>query len=259
MSRLRESLVSRNRPLGTWISIGHPTVAEVSASIGLDFLLVDLEHTTMSLETVEDITRAVEAVDGDTETVVRVPSNDPVRIKRVLDIGVDGIMVPMLESADEARRVATAVTYPPEGERGVASGRAAEYGQSFVEYVREADENLTVIGQIESRDGVANADEIAHVDGIDALFVGPADLSMDYGVFGEPESEEFVEALRHVVAAGRAAETPVGTLTVDPDDMRHRLDQGFDYLIVGKDTSHLATGNEDAKARYERLCERSEN
>ena len=177
----------------------------MSASLGFDFLLIDTEHTTMSLETVENMVRAADAADGEAPTVVRVPWNDPVRIKRVLDIGVDGVMVPMVESADEARELVSATRYPPEGKRGIAAGRAADYGLHFEEYVRNADGSILTVVQIETETGLANVDEIAAVDGVDALFVGPADLSGSLGVFAQWESDRLADAIDDVVEIGRAS------------------------------------------------------
>lgn len=256
---MSDSLIRQLRdntaPVGTWISIGHPSVAEVSASLGFDFLLIDTEHTTMSLETVENIVRAVDAANSGTDTVVRVPWNDPVRIKRVLDIGVDGVMVPMVETANEARDLVGATRYPPDGIRGIAAGRAADYGLHFEEYVRNADGSILTIVQIETETGLENVGEIAAVEGIDALFVGPADLSGSLGVFGEWESDRFVNAIDDVVATGEELGTPVGTLTLKNTDISVRLEQGFDFLIIGKDISTLAAANRAALDDYERALE----
>lgn len=252
MTRLTQRFDGSNDIVGAWLSIGHPTVAEVTAAQGFDFVLVDTEHTSLGLETVENMARGVDAADGDTATLVRVPSNDPVRIKRVLDIGVAGIMVPMIETAAEAREVVKATRYPPRGIRGVASGRAAEYGADFEEYVQSADETILTIVQIESQTGLDNAKEIAAVEGIDGVFVGPADLSANLGIFTEWEHDRFVEAMGTVIEAGDEADVPVGTLVVNPDDIEQRVDQGFDYLIVGKDTSHLSSANEAIRQQYER-------
>ncbi|ELZ27970.1 4-hydroxy-2-oxovalerate aldolase [Halogeometricum pallidum JCM 14848] len=251
MTTLKQRFASESDVVGAWLSIGHPTVAEVTASQGFDFVLVDTEHTPLGLETVENMSRGVDAVEGETETVVRVPSADPVRIKRVLDIGVAGIMVPMVETASDARQVVEATRYPPNGIRGVASGRAAEYGDEFKQYVESADDSITVVVQIETQTGLDNAADIAAVDGVDAVFVGPADLSANLGVFAEWENDRLNEAIDRVVAAGERTDVPVGTFVVDPDDIEMRVDQGFDYLIVGKDTSHLSSANEAVRERYE--------
>lgn len=256
-THLKDALESREYPLGTWISIGHPAITEVAAHLDLEFVVVDTEHTTTSLETVEDMQRGVEAAPGTTEMVVRVPWNDPVRLKRVLDIGVAGVMVPMIGSAEEARTLVESLRYPPEGNRGIAAGRAADYGRAFEEYVSSANGTILTIAQIETEEGLENAGEIAAVDGIDALFVGPADLSGSLGIFGEWGSKRFGDTLEHIVDTAHAAETPVGTLTIDTADIEPRLEQGFDFLIAGKDASLLMEGIEGAIETYQRALSRT--
>jgi 2-dehydro-3-deoxyglucarate aldolase/4-hydroxy-2-oxoheptanedioate aldolase len=257
MKTLKQKFDSEVRIVGAWISIGHPTVAEVTAALDFDFVLIDTEHTSIGLETVENMSRGVEAAEGETETLIRVPSNDPVHIKRTLDIGVSGVMVPMIETTDEAEQVAASIRYPPSGIRGVASGRATEYGNEFKEYVESANESITTIVQIETQTGINNVEEIAAVDGIDAVFVGPADLSANLGVFAEWENSQLANAIETVIEAGHNVGTPVGTLVVNPDDIEMRVGQGFDYLIVGKDTNHLSSANESIRQRYERAISES--
>ncbi|WP_266083168.1 HpcH/HpaI aldolase family protein [Haladaptatus caseinilyticus] len=237
--------------MGTWLSIGHPRVAEVSATDETDFVLIDTEHTTIGLETVENMSRAIESASSSTDTLVRVPWNDPVRIKRVLDIGVDGIMVPMIDTVAEARDFVTAMRYPPDGIRGIASGRAADEGESFEEYVKNANGNHVTIVQIETEQAVENAPSIATVDGVDALFVGPADLSAAIGRFGQWGSDEFNEILERVVNAAHEAGIPIGTLTVNAEHVDLRIQQGFDFLIVGKDTASLTNAISAARAEYD--------
>lgn len=251
MTTLNDKFETKTDLVGAWLSIGHPTVAEVTASQDFDFVLIDTEHTPLGLETVENMSRGIDAAEGDTKTLVRVPSNDPVRIKRTLDIGVSGVMVPMVETIEEAEQVSDAVRYPPSGIRGVASGRATEYGDEFEEYVESANETIFTIVQIETQTGLENVEDIAAVDGIDAVFVGPADLSANLGIFAEWENSRLTDAINTVIDAGRRADVPVGTLVVNPDDIEMRVQQGFDYLIVGKDTSHLSSANEAVRQRYE--------
>jgi 2-keto-3-deoxy-L-rhamnonate aldolase RhmA len=240
---------------GTWVSVGHPTIAEVCA-VGFDFVLVDTEHTTISLETVEDMVRAVDAAPGTTTVVVRVPWNDPVRLKRVLDVGVGGVMVPMVSSRADAESFVDSVRYPPEGIRGLASGRAAGYGRNFEEYYRTSNDSLFSAVQIETEEGLENVDEIAAVDGVDSLFVGPADLSAALGVFGELDSDPYEDAVESVVAAGDAHDLPVGTLTTDPEAVASLVERGFDYLVIRKDTSTLLEANRNAIETYERAIDR---
>lgn len=253
--RIKEKFENGTNIVSTWLSVGHPVVAEVMAAQGFDFVLIDTEHTAITLETLENMSRGVDATAGETETIVRVPSDDPVRIKRVLDIGVAGVMVPMIETASEAREVVKAAQYPPEGIRGVASGRATEYGDEFKEYVKTANETIVTIIQIESKRGIENAEEIANVDGIDAVFIGPADLSANLSVFAEWESDQLNEAIQWVINVSDSANTPVGTLVVDPADIEMRVQQGFDYLIIGKDTSQLASAGEAIRRQYQNITD----
>jgi len=139
---LKRVLADGDCPAGNWISIGHPSLSEVSTEPGFDFVLVDTEHTTMSLETVENHVRAVDAADGPADAVIRVPSNGPTRIKRVLDTGAAGVTV---GPADEAERTAEAVRYPPDGNRGIAGGHASRYGLEFRECVENANDSVGTI------------------------------------------------------------------------------------------------------------------
>ncbi|MFC7078956.1 HpcH/HpaI aldolase family protein [Halorussus caseinilyticus] len=233
--------------VGHWLSIGHPAVAEICAR-DADFAVVDTEHAPTDLESVANVARAVESA-GDAAALARVADDDPVRIKRVLDTGVSGVLVPMVESADEARRVVEAVRYPPEGIRGIAGSRANDYGRDLAEQVERAGADLVTIVQVETERAVENAREIAAVEGIDALLVGPADLSGSLGVFGEYDADEFREAVESVLDAARASNTPVGTLATTDDEIRRWVDYGYDYQLVGVDAGYLPRG----RTRPERL------
>lgn len=223
--------------VGGWVSLTDPAVAELTAR-GTDFVVCDLEHAPTTLETLTDQVRAVEAGDG--TAFARVPWNDHVTIKRVLDTGVAGLVVPMVDDADEARGAVDATRYPPEGRRGIAAARASDYGRRLDEYVAAFDPTLVV--QIETEAGLDSAGEIAAVEGVDALFVGPADLSAALGRFGEFESDAFRAAVEAVLDAGAAADVPVGTLGTTPEQVEALGELGFDFLVAGFDCSHLVEG-----------------
>ena len=248
---LREAIRSGDPVAGTWLSIGHPAVAEISAGLGFDFVVVDTEHAPITVETAENLLRAVDAADGETEAVVRVAWNDPVRIKRALDIGPAGIMVPMVETRADAEAAVDAVRYPPGGSRGLAGARASNYGRDFGDYVSRANDRILTIAQVESERAVENVADIAAVDGIDALLVGPADLSASLGAFGDDRGEVVTNAIERVLDAARAEGVPVGTLATATDQIAWRVEQGFDFLITGVDASHLAEGSLRAKEAYE--------
>jgi 2-keto-3-deoxy-L-rhamnonate aldolase RhmA len=231
---------------GSWISIGHPQVAEITSLLGFDFAVIDTEHTPNGLETVESLVRAVEC--GESTAIVRVPWNDPVRIKRALDVGATGLLIPMVETEDEARAAVEAMRYPPDGIRGMASSRASEYGLRFEEYVETANEALLTILQIETERGVTNAADIAAVEGVDALLIGPADLSASLGSLADRDDTTVTDAIDTVLDD---SDVPVGTLAVTNDDIGRWVEQGFDFVIVGIDTKYLVRSAQDAKEAFE--------
>lgn len=256
MDDFASALRSGDPVVGTWLGIGHPAVAEIVATADLDFVVMDTEHTPAGLETVEDVLRAVESAPGETAALARVPWNDPVRIKRLLDTGPAGLVVPMVESAAEARDAVAAMRYPPEGIRGIAASRATDYTAGFPESVETANEDLVTVLQVESAVGVENAEAIARVEGVDALLVGPSDLSAALGAFPETDDERVVEAVEDVVDAGEAAGIPVATLVVDPAEVDTWLDRGLDFLIVGFDAAFVAEGVREALETFEAALER---
>lgn len=251
MSPLRRKLRNRETVVASWVSLGHPAVAEIMAAHGYDFILIDLEHTDLSLADAANHIRAIEAAAGPTVPIVRVPWNDPVWIKRVLDLGPAGILVPMVEDADEARAAVEATRYPPEGIRGVAGGRASGYGERFVEYVDEANENVAVILQTETERSIENAGEIGAVDGVDGLFIGPSDLSKGLDAFAEWADDRVTGAVETIVTAGHDADVSVGTLAVTETQIRDRIDWDVDFMIVGTDARFVRIGSSEAKATFE--------
>ena len=249
--RLKQTVERGNPVVGSWVSIGHPAMAEIPASLAFDFVVVDTEHTPTSLETVENMVRAVDAAEGPTEPIVRVAGNDPVRIKRVLDLGVGGVMVPMVESADEAAAVVDAVRYPPEGGRGIAAARSSRYGMDLGERVDSGGDDLLTVVQIETERGLDNVAEIVAVDGVDVAFVGPADLSASLGVFADWDHERYRDAVERVVAAVEDADVAAGTLAFDASDVHEQLETGFSFVIAGVDATHVVDGCREAKRAYE--------
>ena len=245
-----EALRNGEPVVGNWVSIGHPKVAEVNGVVGVDFALIDTEHSTTSLETVEDLVRALQYGSAPAP-IVRVGWNDPVEIKRVLDIGVAGVMVPMVNTVAEAEAAVQAMRYPPEGIRGVAGGRAAGYGSNFEEYLSTANDDLLTIVQIESAEAVENADGIAAVEGVDALFVGPSDLSTSLDGMADWESKALLKAMERVIDAAESTNTPIGSLALSAEDVERWMDLGFTYLIVGTDTRYLVRGATELKEAFE--------
>ena len=253
------NLRSRDRLVGTWVALSDPAIAELSALLEFDAVMIDGEHSINSLETIGEMARAVDAADAGTDpgTIVRLSENDPTEIKRILDTGVDGVMAPMIDTAADAAALVEATRYPPEGVRGVGYGRGTAFGEAFPEYVDRANEETVAIAQIETEAGLENVEEIAAVDGLDGLFVGPADLSAALGVPGETEDEEFLAAVDRILEAGHAADKPVATLAFEEDQIERWVDRGFDFVLAGVDIDYVKAGGRRAKAAFEEAVDRS--
>lgn len=245
-----ERLKSGEPVAAGWLSIVEPTIAEITASVGYEVVFLDVEHNTASLKDVEHGMRGLQT-GGNPGAVVRVPSNDPVYLKQVLDIGVDGVMVPMVETPAEAETFVEATRYPPGGKRGTGVWRAQEYGNRLVEYIESADESLLRIAQLETPTAVDNAAEIAAVDGIDSLFVGPIDLSTALGNPGDTKSDTFIEAIKTVIDAAHDRDKPVGVLALDDEDVAFYHDLGFDWQIVGIDLLAFRNGLASARISHQ--------
>ena len=242
--RNRESLV------GAWSIIGNPTVAEHLAHADADFVVLDGEHSENTIEDMGVGIRAVEAADAGTVPVVRVSENNGAEIRRLLDLDPRGIVVPQIESLDEAEAAVDATQYPPEGVRGVAGSRASEYGRSLGEYLDRANESIATILQIETGGALEDVEEIAAIDGLDGLFIGPADLSARLGVFGQFESEQFLDAVERTVAAAAEHDVAVGTLATGLDAVERRQEWGVDFIATGTDVGYLREAADQYLDRY---------
>lgn len=246
----REALARSDRPLaGIWASSGSPLMAEICAGSGLDWLLIDMEHSPNSLESVTAQLQAVAAYS--VSPVVRVPINDWVVIKQVLDIGAQNILVPMVSTAQEAREAVEAMHYPPRGRRGVGSALARSARWNRVEnYLATAHEHVSLIVQIETAQGVENTAEIAAVDGVDGIFVGPSDLSASMGLIGQQSHPDVVAAVRHTFEATHAAGKPVGVNAFDEQTAKGYLEDGANFVGVGADVALVARGSERLAATF---------
>ncbi|MFG1926935.1 aldolase/citrate lyase family protein [Cryptosporangium sp. NPDC048952] len=247
---LRDALAARTRPLaGMWVCSGSPLVAEICAGGGLDWLLIDMEHAPNGLESVLVQLQAVAAYP--VTPVVRVPSADPVVIKQVLDLGARTILVPMVSSAAEAGEVVAAAFYPPRGRRGVGSAlaRSARWNRIH-DYLTDAASHVSVFVQIESADAVGAAAEIAAVDGIDGVFVGPSDLAASMGLIGQQTHPEVTAAVRSAFADVLSTGTPVGVNAFDPAVADGYVAAGASFVLVGADVAVLARAAESFADRF---------
>ncbi|MEV4666576.1 HpcH/HpaI aldolase family protein [Microbacterium sp. LWO12-1.2] len=246
----RARLASSDRALiGMWACSGSPLVTEVAAGSGLDWLLIDMEHSANTLESV--VLQLQAAAAYPIAPLVRVAANDTVAIKQVLDLGAQNIIVPMVSTAEEAKAAVAATRYPPEGVRGVGSALARSARWNRVDrYLQESAEHTSLTVQIETAAGVEAAAEIAEIDGIDAVFVGPSDLSASMGLLGQQTHPRVVAAVEHVFSAVQAAGKPVGVNAFDPAAADAYIAAGADFVAVGADVALLARASEALAARF---------
>ena len=213
--------------------------AEIVASAGFDWLLIDGEHSPYSLETIAELLRATD-VYGPTR-MVRVPVNDTALIKQYLDVGAQNLMVPMVDTAAEAEKAVAAMYYPPRGVRGVGSALARSSRWNGVEgYLQKAAETVSLTVQIESFTAVENAAEIAAVDGVDQVFVGPSDLAASMGLLGQQIHPDVLDAVQRTFDAVRAAGKPVGVNAFNLEQAQRYLDAGASFALVGADVQLLS-------------------
>lgn len=240
MNWLDNQFAGRASLNGIWVSSGSHVVAELAAAAGFDWVLLDMEH---GLGDAADVLRQIQALSGTgCVPLVRVPSAASDQIARVLDFGAAGVMAPRIESAAQAGEFAAALRYPPVGIRGMTrSSRASHYGYDFQQYAAQANAGVTAIAQIETRRGVAQADAIAAVDGIDILFIGHSDLGMDLGCFGQADAPALREAETAVLAACRRHGKRAG-LIAKPETAAACCRRGFSLIALGTDIGCLKQG-----------------
>lgn len=229
-------LRARRLLLGTIVTLDAPEVAEVLSASGLDWLFIDTEHAPLDALAAQRLLQAARI-----PCVVRVPDDSEAALKKALDSGAAGVVVPMVNTAAQAEAVVAACKYPPRGRRGAGIVRAQGYGHGFADYVRRANEATAVIVQCEHIRAVEHIDRIVAVEGVDAVFVGPYDLSGSMGRLGEVEHLDVLAAIEGVRLACEAAGKPLGIYTGSLDSARRFLGQGYTLLAVGADTLMLGS------------------
>lgn len=231
---------------GSWIQTGSAVAAEVLANAGFQWIAVDMEHTETSLESFTNIVRAMERYG--TFPMVRASENNVIEIRRYLDCGAKGIIVPMVRSAQDAQNAVAACKYPPEGVRGFAFVRANDWGERFDDYVKRANDETIVIVMIETKDAVENIDEILSVEGVDGVFIGPYDLSGSYGIPGQTAHKQVKDAMQTVLAACKRHNKAAGQHIVTPttENVAEAISAGFTFLALGMDTVFLSEGAKSA-------------
>ncbi|OAP38860.1 2-keto-3-deoxy-L-rhamnonate aldolase [Sinorhizobium glycinis] len=245
-----KAAIRENRfQLGLWVALASPYAAEVVAGSGYDWLLIDGEHAPNDLPLLAAQYRAIAG--RGSHPIVRLPVGDTALIKQVLDTGVQTLLIPMVDTVEQARQLVRAVRYPPHGIRGVgaALGRATNFGR-ITDYLQNANDEICLILQIESRAGLAAIDEIAALEGVDGLFIGPSDLAADMGHLGNPAHPEvraaIVDGFARIEKAGKAR----GILTLDPVQAHDYRDLGADFLAIGTDVTLLVSATERLRREF---------
>jgi 2-keto-3-deoxy-L-rhamnonate aldolase RhmA len=234
--------------VGTLVTLASPEAADALALAGLDWLFVDMEHSPV-LDPAA-VLRIVQAVAGKTDVLVRVPTNDDVWIKKALDTGADGVIVPCVSSAEQARRAVYAAKYPPLGRRSVGITPAHGYGADFAGYIDRANESTALVVQIEDITAVEHVDEIIATAGVDAAFIGPYDLSGSMGKLGQVDDPDVQRAIERVVDGCAKVGMPLGFFSMTTDGARKALERGIRFLAVGTDIGLLMAAGKDIAATF---------
>ncbi len=239
MHTLKKRLAAGEPVIGSWVTLANPGLVEIMARAGFDWLAVDLEHSVITIREAEELIRIMDLLG--VAPLVRLSWNDPIQIKRVMDAGAHGVIVPMVNTPEQAKAVVSAVRYPGAGTRGVGLARAQGYGARFEEYKNWLAENAVIIAQVEHIQAVQNLEEILAVDGVDGFIVGPYDLSGSLGVPGDFEHPEMRAALARVreVAARTGARSGTHVIEPDPALLTRALDQGYTFVAYSLDIRML--------------------
>jgi len=232
---LKQKLLNNELTIGSWITIGHQAVIDILSHAGFDWLTIDMEHTAIDYNEAQILIAFIQS--HNMSALVRVSKNEEVVIKRVMDAGADGVIVPMICSADDARKAVSYTKYPPEGLRGVGLNRAQEYGFGFEKYKDWVRDSSVLIAQIEHIDGVENIEEIINTPGVDGVIVGPYDLSGSLGIPGEYNDPRVIEALKKVERICLENKKSLGYHVIEPNSelLKEKQKAGYNFLAFSTD------------------------
>ncbi len=244
----KQALKSGRLQIGLWHSLSSHLAVEILADAGFDWILLDTEHAPNELPMVH--TQLMAASGGTAHPVVRPAWNDPVIIKRLLDIGAQSLLIPYVETEEEARRAVMSVRYPPDGFRGVAAlTRASRFGR-IKGYAEAASHEICLLLQVETKRGLENLERIARVEGVDGVFVGPGDLAAALGYLGQPNHPEVVKIIDDMILKIKDAGSAPGILSGDAELAQHYIELGCLFVAVGSDTAILARGADQLAAKF---------
>lgn len=247
MNKLKKALKENALTIGTWIQSGSPVMAEILAEAGYDWVALDCEHSSIGIETFAKAARGIYGR-NETVTLARVRENDTLAIRQVLDMGAMGVIVPLINNAEDAKKAVKAAKYPPIGIRGFGFCRANKWGTEFDAYAKSANDEISVIVMIESKEAVENIDEILEVEGVDGVFIGPYDMSGSYGCVGQTDNPVIVEACKKVAQACKKHNKAAGKHIVIPtkENIAEALADGFTFIALGADIVFVDRAARDA-------------
>jgi 4-hydroxy-2-oxoheptanedioate aldolase len=240
MANFREKCIGRGRLIGTFAEIPHPAAVEVTAQSGPDFLCIDWEHAQIARDQIENLVRAADI--HRVPAMVRVPGHGQEAIAAALDSGASGVLVPRVSTAAQALAAVKASRYPPGGERGVGPGRASNYGYRIFEYLARANAQTVVAVQVETAEGLANADAIAATEGLDVVFVGPGDLSVSIDAIGPAGAARLSAAIETIISAALKNGKVAGIFCGRPEDVGRWAAKGASFFLLASDTMFLGAG-----------------
>ncbi|MCU6669704.1 2-dehydro-3-deoxyglucarate aldolase [Enterobacteriaceae bacterium H4N4] len=232
-NKFKAALAANQIQIGCWSALASPISTEVLGLAGFDWLVLDGEHAPNDVTTF--IPQLMALKGSNSAPVVRIPTNEPVIIKRLLDIGFYNFLIPFVENVEEAVQAVASTRYPPEGIRGVSVSHRANMFGTVPDYLVQSNKNITILVQIESQQGVDNVDAIAATDGVDGIFVGPSDLAAAFGHLGNANHPEVQRAIQHIFARAKANGKPCGILAPVEADARRYLEWGATFVAVGSD------------------------
>jgi 2-keto-3-deoxy-L-rhamnonate aldolase RhmA len=250
-NKLKNKLKNNQLTLGSWITLGESSIAEILTKVGFDWLVVDLEHSSISIKQAGELIRIIDL--GGASPLVRLTSNNPDQIKRVMDAGAHGIVVPMVNTKEDAEHAVSATRYAPSGIRGVGLARAQGYGATFQKYLEWQKDGPIVIVQIEHIDALKNLETILSVNGVDGFIIGPYDLSCSMGIPGEFTHPNFIRTVDSIFSIGQRLNCPAGLHIVEPNHthLKESISKGYKFIAYSVDIRMLDFCARDGLATLE--------
>ena len=237
-NKFKEHIANKKKQIGIWSCLSNNTIAEIISVTGFDWSVIDMEH---SPNDIQEVLTQLQVMEGyDTEPVVRVPWNEPIMVKRILDMGAQTILFPFVQNAEEAKAAVAATRYPPKGIRGIMSAaRMNRYGH-VENYYEDAEKEICVIVQCETKDAIKNIPEISKIDGVDGIFMGPSDISGSIGKIGKFEDQEVQDLIHEALDVCNKVGKPAGILTAKKDYAKKYVEAGYTFVAINSDTNLFA-------------------